>query len=94
MRETLTLLDPTGETAPAVRERRPPPESLDGLTIGLLDIGKARGDVFVDRVGELMRERGFAVKQYKKPTNTRVAPLELAQTIATECDVVVEALSD
>ncbi len=94
MKESLKLLDPTGELSPATRERKPPPASLDGLTIGILDIGKARGDVFIDRLGSLMEDRGLTVKYYKKPTNTRVAPIELAQTIATECDVVVEALSD
>ena len=45
-----TVLDPTGEQAPATRTRRPRLASLDGLTIGLLDINKPRGNVFLDRV--------------------------------------------
>ncbi len=94
MKEKLILLDPTAETTPTVRRRCAPPASLDGLTIGLLDIGKSRGDVFVGRLGELMEAQGFNVRYYRKPTNTRVMPIELAQTVATECDVVVEALSD
>ena len=94
MNDNMTLLDPTAETSPARRERMAPPASLEGLTIGVLDIGKVRGDVFCDEIARLLGEKGFAVKQYAKPTNTRTAPLNLAQTIATECDVVVEALSD
>ncbi len=94
MSETVRLLDPTAERQPAKRQRLRPPASLEGLTIGLLDIGKARGNVFIDRIDELLSERGLAVKRYAKPTNTKVAPIELAQTIAEECDVVVEALSD
>jgi len=39
-------VDPTGERDPAHRERIARPASLDGLTIGLLDISKARGDVW------------------------------------------------
>ena len=94
MNDNLTLLDPTAETTPARRERLAPPRSLEGLTIGVLDIGKVRGDVFCDEIARLLGKKGFIVKQYAKPTNTRTAPVDLAQTIATECDVVVEALSD
>jgi hypothetical protein len=89
-----TLLDPTAERSPVNRPRRAPPPSLDGTAVALLDIGKARGDVFLDRLEVLLGERGIAAKRYKKPTNTRVAPTALAQQIAAECGVVVEALSD
>jgi hypothetical protein len=88
------LLDPTSERSPTLRPRLARPDSLDGLTIGLLDIAKAKGDVFLDRLDERLRERGLAVKRYKKPTNTRTAPLPLQQQIATEVNLVVEGLSD
>lgn len=94
MRESFTLLDPTAEREAAMRARRTPPQSLDGRTVALLDIGKARGDVFLDRLEQRLGERGIRVRRYAKPTNTKVAPAEVAQSIATECDVVVEALSD
>ena len=94
MNDNLTLLDPTAETSPERRERMAPPASLEGLTIGVLDIGKVRGDVFCDEIARLLGEKGYSVKQYAKPTNTRTSPVNLAQTIATECDVVIEALSD
>jgi hypothetical protein len=94
MREPFVLLDPTAEREAAERARRAPPPSLQGRTVALLDIGKARGDVFIDRLEERLAERGVAVRRYAKPTNTKVAPAALAQTIASECDVVVEALSD
>lgn len=90
----LRLLDPTAETAPAIRPRRAPPPSLDGLTLGMLDIGKSRGSTFLDRLEAHFSERGITVKRYAKPTNTRTAPVDLAQTIAQEVDVVVDALSD
>ena len=88
------LLDPTSERSPTIRARLPRPERLDGLTIGLLDIAKARGDVFLDRVDERLKERGIAVRRYKKPTNTRPAPLPLQQQIAGEVNLVIEGLSD
>lgn len=91
---TTTLLDPTGELAPVERQPIEKPSSLQGLTLGLLDISKARGDVFLDRLDSLFSAEGVTVKRYKKPTFTRPAPVELLQQIATEVDVVVEGLAD
>jgi len=88
------LLDPTGETAPARREPLAKPASLAGLTLGLLDISKSRGDVFIDRLDSLFAAEGVTVRRYKKPTFTKPAPVSLLQVIASECDVVVEALAD
>ena len=89
-----TFLDPTSELAAADRTPLPRPSSLDGKTVGLLDISKPRGDVFIDRIEDLLRQKGVNTKRYSKPTFTRVAPVELKQQIATECDLVVEALAD
>ena len=57
MSETRVLLDPTSERKPAQRERVDRPKSLDGLTIGLLDISKNRGDVFLDQVASHLIDR-------------------------------------
>ena len=88
------LLDPTSERSPAIRPRLPRPDRLEGLTIGILDIAKPRGDVFLHRLGERISERGITVKHYAKPTNTRPAPLPLRQQIASEVNLVIEGLSD
>jgi hypothetical protein len=88
------LLDPTAELSPVARALTARPPSLDGLTVGILDISKARGNVFLDRIDELLTERGITVRRYRKPTFTRPAPTALAQTIAGECDLVVEGLAD
>ena len=88
------LLDPTSERTPVTRERARRPVSLDGLTIGLLDISKQRGDVFLDRVEHHLAERGYRVLRFAKPTFTKVAPVDLRHEIAQQCDVVIEALAD
>ena len=88
------MLDPTSEQQPARRQLLPRPKSLAGLTVGLLDISKPRGDVFLDKLDELLSGKGIAVKRYSKPTFTRVAPVDLKQRIAEEVDVVVEGLAD
>ena len=89
-----TLLDPTGERSPVTRPRAPRPASLDGLTIGLLDITKARGDVFLDRLASSLETRGHTVVRFAKPTFTKPAPIDLRHEITTTCDVVIEALAD
>lgn len=94
MREASILLDPTAERAAAMRALIARPTSLDGLTVGILDISKARGNVFLDRIDEQLRARGVSVKRYRKPTFTRVAPTALKQQIATECNLVIEGLAD
>lgn len=94
MDQTTILMDPTAELSPAVRERLPRVDDLNGKRVGLLDISKARGDVFLDRLSELLTEKGVAVNRYKKPTFSRIAPIELKQKIVSECDVVIEGLAD
>ncbi|MBT4162313.1 MAG: hypothetical protein HOE54_13490 [Gammaproteobacteria bacterium] len=89
-----TLLDPTSERSSANLEPLPRLQDLTGKTVGLLDISKPRGDVFIDRLEDLLVQRGINTKRYSKPTFTRVAPVELKQQIATECDAVIESLAD
>ena len=89
-----TVLDPTGETRPAALERVPRPATLKGLTVGLLDISKPRGDVFLDRLEARLTSEGARVKRYAKPTFSKPAPLDVRKQIAEECGAVVEALAD
>ena len=91
---TRTVLDPTSERTPAHRERLARPPSLSGLKVGLLDISKARGNVFLDRLEELLSARGVTVSRFAKPTFTKPAPIDLRHEISTTCDVVIEALAD
>ena len=88
------LLDPTGERKAPSRERAPRPASLDGRTVGLLDISKPRGNVFLDRLEMRLTELGVRVERYAKPTFTKPAPIDLRHEIGTQCDVVIEALAD
>ena len=91
---TRILLDPTGERSVPHREPLPRPASLHGQVIGLLDISKPRGDVFLNRLEELLTEAGAAVRRYRKPTFTKPAPVDLRHEIATQCTLVIEALAD
>lgn len=88
------VLDPTSERALPVRARLPRLASLDGVCVGLLDISKPRGDVFLGRLEERLRERGARVLRFRKLTFTKPAPVDLRQEIAVRCGAVVEALAD
>ncbi|MDD7937354.1 hypothetical protein PHK61_02845 [Actinomycetospora lutea] len=90
----VTVLDPTDESRPSSRTVGARPDDLAGRTVGLLDIAKPRGDVFLDRLESLLGERGATVRRYAKPTFTKPLPADLRAEIAAECDVVIEALAD
>ena len=89
-----TVLDPTSEAGTTSRERSARLDSLDGKTIGLLDISKPRGNVFLDKIEEMLTNDGATVKRYAKPTFAKPAPVDLRHEIATSCDAVIEALAD
>ncbi|MDQ2895234.1 MAG: hypothetical protein M3Y09_06250 [Actinomycetota bacterium] len=88
----LTVLDPTAERDPAGRPLAPRDHAPK--TVALLDIRKPRGDVFLDELETLLRERGIEVLRETKPTFTKPAPADLRREIADRCDAVIEALAD
>jgi hypothetical protein len=89
------FLDPTDSVA-VPRKTAPRLETLEGKTITLLDISKAKGNHLLDRVEELLRERAHPrdVVRRKKPTFARPAPDDLRQEILKNSDAVIEALAD
>ncbi len=88
------LLDPTNERTVTTRARVQRPASVAGQTIGLLDISKPRGDVFLDHLQQRLVDAGAKVLRYRKPTFTKPAPVDLRHEIATHCTMVIEALAD
>lgn len=88
------LLDPTGEHQVVARKKPVKPDNLDGITVALLDIGKARGDVFLDRVAARLGERGIAVRRYAKPGPSRPAVIETRHRMQAEAQVALIGLAD
>lgn len=88
------LLDPGSERHVVERTRIARPTSLDGQVVGLLDISKPRGDVFLDQLELRLVEAGARVERYRKPTFTKPAPVDLRHEIAANCTLVIEALAD
>lgn len=88
-------LDPTDSVA-VPRRTAPRPPTLEGKVVTLLDISKAKGDHWLDRLEALLRERARprAIVRRRKPTFARPAPEDLRREIVASTDVVIEALAD
>ncbi len=91
---SMIVLDPTAGKAADRLTKSQRPSNLSGLTVGLLDISKPRGDVFLDRVEQRLTDSGATVQRYQKPTFSKPAPVDLRHEIASNCDAVIEALAD
>jgi hypothetical protein len=91
----MLVLDPTDERRPVERPAAPRAQQLSG-TVALLDIAKARGDVFLDRLAEALVQRRphVIVTRFRKPTFTKPAPASLVHEIAERAGAVIEALAD
>lgn len=92
-----TLVNPLDETPRVCSSPAPRLTSLTGKTIGLLDISKPGGSIFLDRL-EQMLKHSYGVAQVvraMKPTFTKPAPdAVIRKFIDAKCDAVIEALAD
>jgi hypothetical protein len=93
----ITLVNPLDETPRVVSKPAPRLTSLTGKTIGLLDISKPGGGVFLDHLERLLKQRyGVAeIVRAMKPTFTKPAPdAVIKKLLEAKCDAVIEALAD
>lgn len=89
------ILDPTDERVPVTRSLAARSGAISGR-VALLDIGKPRGNVLLDRLEEQLRNRlpGVELIRYTKPTFTKPAPDAVRGEIRANADFVIEALAD
>ena len=90
-----TILDPTNERKPVERQLTARSGAVAGI-VGLLDIRKPRGDIFLDRIDAQLQAMlpGVEIRRFAKPTFTKPCLDDLRLQIRDECDFVVEALAD
>lgn len=89
------LVNPFNESLQTQAKVAPRLATLEGKTIGLLDISKPGGSFFLDHLERLLRER-FKVAEVirtMKPTFTKPAPDAVIEQLKV-CDAVIEALAD
>ena len=70
------------------------PASLEGKRVALLDISKRRGDEFLDRIEELLQQRGASTFRITKEIFSKPAAPEIVRRIADRGDLAVEGLAD
>ena len=93
----IVVLDPTsrGKLKEAVIARRP--ISLEGRVMGIVWNGKPGGDLLLERIGELLRERfhfSQISKLYAKADVTDILAEAEINDFAKKCDVVFLGVGD
>ncbi len=91
----VTIVHPGNESVP--KAAKPPARlaSLRGKKIGLLDISKPGGSLFLDRLEEILRTKYGVVEilRTRKPTFSKNAPPQIIEQLRG-MDAVVEGLAD
>ena len=90
----MDYVSPFDERALEATPLAPRARALAGRTVALLDITKNRSAEFLDRVEELLHERGAETFRIAKATFSRPAAPEVIEEIALRGDLVVEGLAD
>jgi hypothetical protein len=94
--ETLTVLDPTAETARMEATPAPRPSTLQDKRLGLLANGKGNSEELLEAVLDELSERYrfSTVLRRNKGNASRPAPEAIVEEMAQECDIVVTATGD
>ena len=93
---SFTVFDPTDGPAPRAFIPADRPASLEGKVIGILDNGKAKSDLLLHEVQELLRTEA-GVKELlvlRKLSAYRPAPDEQLDDLARRADVVITGIGD
>jgi hypothetical protein len=95
MQMSVKLINPMNETPVSVSAPPARLRSLEGKTVGLLDISKTGGNLFLDRLEQLLREQFHVanVVRAMKPTFAKPAPEVIIEQLRG-ADAVIEALAD
>lgn len=89
-----TVLDPTAESAPVMRQRLAPGVPLASATVGLFSIAKERSNEFMDYLQALFDARGITTMRFAKATHTKIAAEPVLAAMVESCDIVVGGLAD
>ena len=91
----VTIVHPGNEKVPKAVAPPSRLETLKGKKIGLLDISKPGGSIFLDRLEEILRTKYGAseILRTRKPTFAKNAPPQVIEQLR-DMDAVVEGLAD
>ena len=92
----VTILDPTVQALPDSTSMAPRPQSLEGVTLGLLANGKRNSDEMLRNVCALLQDiyQFKEVVELNKRDVSRPAPQPIIDELVDKCDVVITAIGD
>jgi hypothetical protein len=90
----MEYVSPFDDRARETVDPAPRLEDLRGRRVALLDINKARGDEFLDRIEELLRDQGAETVRLAKGSFSRPAAAAIVDEIALGANAAVVALAD
>ncbi len=93
---TITVLDPTNEPVKTSFQMARRPDSLKGLTLGLIDNSKKNSDYLVKKIGDRLRDLHQLGKDImvRKPSPSHAIPEDAARDLAERVDLVVAGIGD
>jgi len=90
------ILDPTGfDSSQPAKPMAKRLDTLGGKTGGILDIGFPNGNVFLDRVEQVLKSK-YGVADFvrrAKPSPARTADDQVRKELIEACDAIVEGTS-
>ncbi|MBV8450711.1 MAG: hypothetical protein JOZ29_00360 [Deltaproteobacteria bacterium] len=90
------ILDPVGfESEVPAKPMAKRLDTLGGKTVGILDIGFPNGNVFLDRVEQVLKSK-YGVAEFvrrAKPSPARPADDHVRKELIEACDAIVEGTS-
>jgi len=90
----MEYVSPLDDRVTPAKAHAPRPGTLEGARVALLDITKAQGDLFLDRVEQLLRARGAETWRISKEIFSRPASAGVIEQVAIHGDLAVEGLAD
>jgi len=90
------ILDPVGfESEALAKPMAKRLNTLGGKTVGILDIGFPNGNIFLDRVEQVLKSK-YGVTEFMrraKPSPARPADDQVRKELIEACDAIVEGTS-
>jgi len=90
----MEYVSPLDDRVTPAKAHAPRSGTLEGARVALLDITKAQGDLFLDRVEQLLRARGAETWRISKEIFSRPASAGVIEQVAIHGDLAVEGLAD
>lgn len=94
--DTITIMHPAAEHTVQIQPAAPRLQTLQGMTVALVDNHKRNADVYLDELGHFLQERhGVAnIVPYRKESMSMPAPDDVLDELRHTCDALIHAVAD